>query len=184
MVTCNFQVMLMRALKTPSSVEPRRAWATTRPSSVWRFQFRGRCTCGQTNIAPGNHASSIVCTLVLSGTSTTRRTTTSTTLRPRSSRDTSSTSSTQIWSTSDPRRSTSWTPAMTTKTLESWRFMLALRTRTSLSRSWTESGNIHTGTASAVSSPTGFSSCGSISSGTATGDEELIYIRSGHAVSE
>ena len=90
-----YQVTPTRVQKTPSYVVPERAWAPMRPSSVLSFPSRGRCTCGRTNTVPENRASSTGSTRASSGTNTTRRIMTSTTLRPRSCRATSSTSSTR-----------------------------------------------------------------------------------------
>lgn len=160
----------MKAQRTPLCAEPRKAWATTRPSSAWRFQSQGKCTCGRTSTAPGSPASSTGSTRASSGTSTTRLTTISTTPRPRSSRATSLTSSTPTWSTSAPPLSTSWSRVPTTRTLGFYGSTRARRMRTSPLRSWTGSGSTPTDMASAVSSPMASFSCGSTSRGIVTGD--------------
>lgn len=150
---------------------PRRAWVQTRLSSVWSCRSQERCTSGQTSTDRVNHASSTECTQALSGTNTTKLTTTLTTRRQRLCRATSSTSSTRISSTNGQRHSTSWSPALTTRTLASSDSTPDLRTRISLSKSSTVSGSIPIAMVSDANSPTASSSCGSTLKGTVTEDK-------------
>lgn len=168
--------MPVRVQKTLLYGAQEREWEMTRPSSVWSFRSQEKCTCGQINTAPENHASLTEYTQALSGTNTTRRIMTLTILHLKLSKVTNSTFFTQILLTNALLPSTSSSHAQIIKTLGFWGFMQDLHTKTLLSRLWTENGNILIDMASAVSSPMGSFNCGSTSKDTAIEDETSKFV--------
>eukprot|EP00050_Salpingoeca_kvevrii_P003986 m.239517 g.239517 ORF g.239517 m.239517 type:complete len:458 (+) comp10919_c1_seq1:944-2317(+) len=135
-------------------------WATTRSSSPLRLPLTNPQWLGRTSTAHESPASSTVCTPALSGTSTTRRTTTATTHRPKLSRATSLTSSTPTSSTSQRHPRTRLRPFLMSLVSASSAFMPARLTRTLRSRLCTASGSMAATLAFATNSITTFYSCG------------------------
>jgi hypothetical protein len=119
----------------------------------------------------GNPDTTTAWSKALSGTSTTRFTTTPTTRLPKSYRATSSTFSTQSSLTSQRRHSSISNRAARVKTLSSSGSKQAPLTRTSPSRSWTASGKWVNDTASGVRLTEVSCSFTSTSNGTATGGD-------------